>query len=209
MSDKIRHFVIPEIFFKKIAEKGKLCNGMYSRLWLYWLSEFVDEIFEPDFVEKQIKTFPKVSEIKEIYHFGVQLLQQDFKILEKSKKKPQKHLSKEVREVAQQVLIYLNEKAGSTFQLTGGKNLELIADRMKDGFSISDFKLVIDNKVYDWRGTDRETYLRPITLFSKTKFENYLNGVRKTSGEKPVTKFDQLADSVGKAAELIKLRTHT
>ena len=53
----MRHFVIPETFFKSIAEKGKL----YSRLWFYWLSEFVDELFEPEFLEKMLKNKGKVE----------------------------------------------------------------------------------------------------------------------------------------------------
>ena len=80
----MRYFYIPEEFFKLIAEKGKL----YSRVWFYWLSEFVDEIFEPDFLEKQEKLYTsKVGEISEIYHFGVQLLQHNFKIIEEKEKK--------------------------------------------------------------------------------------------------------------------------
>lgn len=82
----MRQYVIPEIFFQKIAEKGK----MYSRMWFYWLGTSIDEIFNPDFLEKQAtdlkgKGFPNISEIGEIYHFGVHLIQQDFKIIDKKK----------------------------------------------------------------------------------------------------------------------------
>ena len=56
----MRYYVIPEIFFKSIAEKGKL----YSRLWFYWLSEHVDEIFDDDFIEKQEKRIK--SEMKSL-----------------------------------------------------------------------------------------------------------------------------------------------
>ena len=79
----MRYLILPEIFFKSVADKGKL----YSRLWFYWLSSFVDELLEPEFLEKQIqlgkkiKDFPNDSEIKEVYEFGLQLLQQhNFKI---------------------------------------------------------------------------------------------------------------------------------
>ena len=92
----MRKFIIPEEFFKKIAEKGKL----YSRIWIYWLGEHVNEILDSDFLEKQeikLKQFLEISEIREIYHFGVHYLQQDFKIIENKKKK--KILPKEKFEV--------------------------------------------------------------------------------------------------------------
>jgi uncharacterized phage protein (TIGR02220 family) len=201
----VRQFVIPEIFFKTIAEKGKL----YSRIWFYWLSEFVDEIFEPDFIEKQEKNLNKysvsVSEIREIYQIGVQLLQQDFKIIEKKNKKPSKPINKELVEISEKVLEYLNSKAGSTFS-TKGSNIELVAARVSEGFNLADFKFVIDRKVLDWKGTDWEKYLRPITLFSKSKFENYLNA-NLNEPKRSSSNFSKFADSAERAKQLIGLYT--
>jgi len=181
----VRYFYIPEEFFKLIAEKGKL----YSRVWFYWLSEFVDEIFEPDFLEKQEKLYTsKVGEISEIYHFGVQLLQHNFKIIEE-------------KETAEAVIEYLNQKAETTFS-NKGSNIELVVGRMKEGFTMSDFKCVIDNKAKDWKGTDWEKYLRPITLFSKSKFENYLNG-KVNDKSNSNSNFKKFAESVAKAKQFI------
>ena len=193
----MRKFIIPEEFFKKIAEKGKL----HSRLWFYWLSEFVDEIFDETFIEKQEKLYPKISEIREIYLFGVQLLQQDFKIVN-GKKKANKPVKKEIKEMAEKVLDYLNEKSGSTFRLES--NINIIAERIAEGFTISDFIIVIDKKIHDWKGTDYEKYIRPITLFSK-KFENYLNGT-KDGSESTKNNFSKFINSVERAKELIRLR---
>lgn len=193
----MRKFIIPEEFFKRIAEKGKL----HSRLWFYWLSEFVDEIFDERFIEKQEKLYPKISEIREIYLFGVQLLQQDFKIVN-GKKKANKPVKKEIKEMAEKVLDYLNEKSGSTFRLES--NINIIAERIAEGFTISDFIIVIDKKIHDWKGTDYEKYIRPITLFSK-KFENYLNGT-KDGSESTKNNFSKFISSVERAKELIRLR---
>ena len=193
----MRKFIIPEEFFKKIAEKGKL----HSRLWFYWLSEFVDEIFDETFIEKQEKLYPKISEIREIYLFGVQLLQQDFKIVN-GKKKANKPVKKEIKEMAEKVLDYLNEKSGSTFRLES--NINIIAERIAEGFTISDFIIVIDKKIHDWKGTDYEKYIRPITLFSK-KFENYLNGT-KDGSESTKNNFSKFISSVERAKEFIRLR---
>ena len=193
----MRKFIIPEEFFKKIAEKGKL----HSRLWFYWLSEFVDEIFDETFIEKQEKLYPKISEIREIYLFGVQLLQQDFKIVN-GKKKANKPVKKEIKEMAEKVLDYLNEKSGSTFRIES--NINIIAERIAEGFTISDFIIVIDKKIHDWKGTDYEKYIRPITLFSK-KFENYLNGT-KDGSESTKNNFSKFINSVERAKEFIRLR---
>ena len=193
----MRHFVIPETFFKLIAEKGKL----YSRLWFYWLSEFVDDLFEPEFLEKMQKKHPSVSEIKEVYEFGVQLLQQDFKIIEKrgTKNTTKKVVSKQTLKDAAQILDYLNSKAETSFSTKQGTNLDLIISRMQEGYTASDFKYVIDFKVKDWKGSDFQKYLRPMTLFNKAKFENYLNST--INDTKPTTnnKFAKLAESVAKA----------
>lgn len=195
----MRYFVIPETFFKLIAEKGKL----YSRIWFYWLSEYVDEMLEPEFLEKQKEQLKKYqvseSEISEIYNYGVQLLQQDFKIIEEKKKKPTKTITKEVRVIAEKAIEYLNVQTGATYSMKGS-NIELVAGRVAEGFTLADFKLVIDKKVKDWKGTDWEKYLRPITLFAKSKFENYLNSVNE---QRRTSNFTKFADSVERAKQLI------
>ena len=190
----MRKYVIPEIFFKSIAEKGKL----YSRVWFYWLSGFVDELFEPDFIEKQEKEF-KISEIKEIYHFGIRFLQQDFKIIENKKEKTA--ANNEHKVIAIQVIEYLNSQAETTFSTKIGSNIELICARIKEGYTLQDFKCVIDKKVKDWKGTDWAKFLRPNTLFAKTKIENYLNS--NNNDKQSANKFSKFADSVAKAKTII------
>jgi uncharacterized phage protein (TIGR02220 family) len=75
---------------------------------------------------------------------------------------------------AQQIIDYLNQKAGTTYRYTSEKNKTLIKARMDEHFTVEDFKKVIDIKVAEWKETDMAQYLRPITLFG-TKFESYLN----------------------------------
>ena len=192
----MRYFTISEDFFKVIAEKGKL----YSRLWVFWLGGFADELFDQDFIEKQATFFPEISEIREIYTYGVQLLRHDFKITKKKKSQP-----KEVDySQAEQIILYLNEKAGTKFQ-TKGANLEIVQARINDGHKIHEFEYVIDAKVKDWKGTDWEKYIRPITLFNKTKFENYLNAKNEST---PNNKFDKFAESFAKAKLHLELHNN-
>ena len=197
----MRNFIIPEVFFKSIAEKEKL----YSRIWFYWLSEFADEILEKEFIEGQRERFPKISEISEIYEFGLQFLQQDFKIVvDKSKKKPQKPIPREHKKITEQVLDYLNQEAETNF-ISKGTNLELVSARLTEGFILSDFKTVIDKKVKDWKGTDWAKYLRPLTLFSKSKFENYLNSNNEPR-KQDINNFTRFAQSVAKAKQFNPFR---
>lgn len=73
-----------------------------------------------------------------------------------------------------QVIDYLNDKAGKNFKNVES-NRKLIRARFHDGFTLDDFKKVIDTKVADWLHDDKmSSYLRPATLFGN-KFDQYRN----------------------------------
>ena len=56
---------------------------------------------------------------------------------------------------------------------------------MKEGFTLEDFKTVIDIKTKKWLHDDKmRDFLRPKTLFS-TNFEGYLNEVPRKKTEQP------------------------
>ena len=73
-----------------------------------------------------------------------------------------------------EIIGYLNEKAGTAYRHTSRDTRGLIKTRIDQGFGEQDFYTVIDKKVAEWKGTEMEKYLRPMTLFG-TKFESYLN----------------------------------
>lgn len=74
-----------------------------------------------------------------------------------------------------EIISYLNEKAGKDFRASGKDHQKHIRARFSEGFTIDDFKVVIDNMVSYWKGDPKmDGYLRPRTLFG-TKFEDYLN----------------------------------
>lgn len=73
-----------------------------------------------------------------------------------------------------EIIDYLNEKTGSRYKHTSKKTQSLIKARFNDGFTLDDFKKVIDIKTDEWKDTDMSKFLRPETLFG-TKFESYLN----------------------------------
>lgn len=78
------------------------------------------------------------------------------------------------------VVGYLNEKAGTGYRPGSHKTRALIDARVNEGFTLEDFKTVIDRKCADWNHAppagekDMRPYLRPETLFGP-KFESYLN----------------------------------
>jgi len=75
----------------------------------------------------------------------------------------------------QEIVSYLNEKANKKYRYQTASNQKDIKARWKEGYSLEDFKTVIDNKVHEWSGTDFAKYLRPSTLFGSKHFDDYLN----------------------------------
>lgn len=72
------------------------------------------------------------------------------------------------------IVAYLNSKVGTTYKASSKDTQKHINARLNEGYTIDDFKAVIDKQYAKWKGTEYEQYLRPSTLFG-TKFENYLN----------------------------------
>lgn len=77
------------------------------------------------------------------------------------------------------VLNHLNLVSGSRYQKSK-TSLENIRARLREGYTVSDLKLVIDLKHEHWNGNDVQyQYMRPETLFGPKKFEGYLqSGIR-------------------------------
>lgn len=96
------------------------------------------------------------------------------------------------------IIDYLNIKTNSHYKYSTDKTQSLIKSRIKDGFTLNDFKIVIDKKSEEWLGTDFEKFLRPETLFSN-KFEGYLN--QKTTAKKKSLKDISMSD-IDRAIEI-------
>ena len=87
-----------------------------------------------------------------------------------------------------EVISYLNEKAGTNFQIVEA-NTKLVAARLKEGATLDAMKRVIDFKVSEW-GPDSKMreYLRPATLFNAEKFAQYTGQVS-VMAQKPARGF--------------------
>lgn len=89
----------------------------------------------------------------------------------------------------QEVIDYLNNLAGTNYRTTSKKSRELIKARINEGYTLEDFKVVIEKKTREWINDNKmKGYLRPETLFG-TKFEGYLNQPTKELTTKDLAPF--------------------
>ncbi len=79
------------------------------------------------------------------------------------------------------VLQYLNLQSGRSYTLRqpDGRGLtsgaRLIADRLRQGYTVDQCKAVIAEKSNQWMGDDKMAlFMRPKTLFARSNFEQYL-----------------------------------
>lgn len=104
-------------------------------------------------------------------------LTEDSHLIEKNrkeKKEKENNIYSQARQAGVDIMTYFNNSLNTNFKADSDYILKLISARINDGFTVNDFKTVIDKKKAEWINTDMEKYLRPQTLFG-TKFESYLN----------------------------------
>lgn len=98
-----------------------------------------------------------------------------------------------------EIIEYLNLKTGSKFKPTTKPYVQAIRSRLKEGYTVADFKTVIDKKCREWKGTKLEKYLTPKTLFAPSHFDTYLNSnemAAMTDTERKVMELTALIDAV-------------
>ena len=76
-------------------------------------------------------------------------------------------------DVAVQILEFLNFKTGRNYQPVKA-NIEMIKARLKDGATVDELRMVVAKKCREWATDEKmNEYLRPATLFNRTKFAQY------------------------------------
>ena len=80
----------------------------------------------------------------------------------------------ETKDDVAEVITYLNKVANKNYKPNSKANQKFTRSILKE-YSVADAKKVIDVKANEWLGTKQELYLRPETLFNRTKFEAYIN----------------------------------
>ena len=88
-------------------------------------------------------------------------------------------------------IAYLNQVANKRYKFVD-KTKRLLLARLKEGYTLEDFKQVIDIKTAEWKDSPEfSKYLRPETLFG-SKFDGYLNQKPKTIKGKSEDNFPDL-----------------
>ncbi|OLS34426.1 replication protein [Alkalihalophilus pseudofirmus] len=84
-----------------------------------------------------------------------------------------------------EIVTYLNDATSKNYRYSTKKTKDLIKARWNEGFTLNDFKKVIDIKCREWlNNPEMNNFLRPETLFG-TKFEGYLNQQEVRKHERP------------------------
>ena len=164
-----------------LENQGLLIKGNYNQLAYDRTTWYALPKFEQSVVQNQTvncsdlnnERFKNEQPIPINYQLTKQLTNKDIKdIVEHSPTEPVPY---------QEVVQYLNQKTGKNFKHTSKVTQRHIRARLAEGFTVSDFKQVIDKKCSDWlRDQKMKEYLRPETLFG-TKFESYLNSKTTTA----------------------------
>lgn len=115
-------------------------------------------------------------------------------------KKLQQANNMKLRAEAIHVLLKLNETAGTSFAMTGRKaetNIRLVTARFSEGYTKQELFSLIAHKVKEWKGTKMERYIRPSTLFKKSKIDGYINEisiVKNDAGTNSKSRIGNIAD---------------
>ena len=103
-----------------------------------------------------------------------------------------------------EIIEYLNLKTGSKFKPTTKPYVQAIRSRLKEGYTVNDFKTVIDKKCREWQGTKLEKYLTPKTLFAPSHFDTYLNSnetAAMTDTERNIAELSALIDAAERGTD--------
>lgn len=84
--------------------------------------------------------------------------------------------STDTKDIHKEIISYLNDKANKSFKADSKGNQRLINGRLSAGYTIDQFKYVIDVKTKEWLNNSKmNQFLAPTTLFRPNNFEKYLN----------------------------------
>ena len=163
-----------------LENQGLLIKGNYNQLSYDRTTWYALPKFEQSVVQNQTvncsdlnnERFKNEQPIPINYQLTKQLTTENKDIVEQSSTAPIPY---------EEIVQYLNQKTNKNFKHTSKVTQRHIRARLAEGFTVSDFKQVIDKKCSDWlRDQKMKEYLRPETLFG-TKFESYLNSKTTTT----------------------------
>lgn len=200
--------------YKEYYELITLLTEREQQELLLAITKFMFEDVEPTLNDKQTKIFNNlrrplekskkrskcgsITKSKENQKENENKTHQDVNVIVNVNDNVDVNVKKISLEEIKGIVEYLNIKSNSHYKYSTDKTQTLIKARIKDGFTLDDFKIVIDKKCEEWLGTDFEKFLRPETLFSN-KFEGYLN--QKITAKKKTLKDISMSD-IDRAIEI-------
>lgn len=131
-----------------------------------------------------------VSELEKLQYGTGKITVSELEKLQTNKTENNKTDKSNNIDIVLEVILYLNQVAGTRFTAGSQATQKHINARLKEGYTLEDFKQVIDTKTSEWQGTEFAKFLRPVTLFG-TKFENYINQQPPRSKKNDATEVDE------------------
>lgn len=181
---------------KKLVDKGLLTyklvkeNGTFS---FYNKTKLLDQICI--YKERIDSACKKATDSKEDKGNKIKTGASDRNIGTNNNNKKHNNLkNKYKKDFAREVIKHLNLVLKTQYRENAKESLNKIGALQEEGFTLENFKTVIDKKTRDWQGTKYEKYLRPSTLFRKSNFEEYLNQLDRNREEESFYKEADLSD---------------
>ena len=135
--------------------------------------------------QRRFKERKKAEALQKVTEDNTQPLLERYSSVTKSNESIEyRDKSKEIRDKSKdkygaertEIISYLNQELGTKYRAESKAIREMINGRLSEGYTVEDFKTVIDNMTAEWSGDEKMSqYLRPSTLFAPTHFPEYLN----------------------------------
>jgi len=178
----------------KLSVTPNVPNSTYYRIISYGVEVFPKYVKTTTIVKKRNEILIEKVFVQD----AIKVVEEVLKIQPVKKTPRQPRVEPKTNEnLIEQIIDYLNECTGKSYKSNSKIAISNINARLKDGYTLDDFKKVIQVKSTKWIGSKMEDYLTPNTLFG-TKFESYLN----ENLNIPKTKQEYAYEQVIKATEL-------
>jgi len=115
------------------------------------------------------------TDVADVVNFPIPV----FASIEKERAEKKEKSRKELEDLADTVIDYLNSVANTKFRHTEHSRQHIIA-RLSEGLTVDECKLIIDHKADQWLPDPKMAeWVNPITLFRPTKCEKNLNAAKR------------------------------
>ena len=198
-----REGILKEAYVEQIF--NKCSTSVKQELFDAEVISYREGLLQIDFLEEQLNSFEGISEKRaeagrksaesrkksEQNSTSVQQVLSKVQQTPTIKRREDKIIEEKIREekkkedkIIEEIIDDLNQVCSTNYKYNTPKTKELIKTRIKEGFTVEDFKKVHRNMFDCWYIDEKmREFLRPITLYSN-KFESYLNKLAKNEFDK-------------------------